>query len=75
MTEDGLAYAWGMGSNLQLGSGSEDNQWVPNKVTGKQLDQWVPNKLKSDRKTDVLPPDRCLCQGATQRSSCYIRSN
>ena len=26
-----------MGSNLQLGSGSEDDQWVPNKVTGKQL--------------------------------------
>ena len=38
VTEDGLAYAWGMGSNLQLGSGSEDDQWVPNKVTGKQLE-------------------------------------
>ena len=24
VTEDGLAYAWGMGSNIQLGSGSED---------------------------------------------------
>ena len=38
VTEDGLAYAWGMGSNLQLGSGSEDDQWVPSKVTGKQLE-------------------------------------
>ena len=35
--EDSLVYAWGMGSNLQLGSGNEDDQWVPNKLTGKQL--------------------------------------
>ena len=35
VTEDGLAYAWG----LQLGSENEgDQQWVPNKVTGKQLE-------------------------------------
>ena len=35
MTEDGLVYAWGMGSNLQLGSGNEDDQCMP---TGKQLE-------------------------------------
>ena len=34
VTED---YAWGMGSNVQLRSGNEDDQWVPNEVTGKQL--------------------------------------
>ena len=28
----------GMGSNLLLGSVNEDDQWVPNKVTGKQLE-------------------------------------
>ena len=28
----------GMGSNLLLGSVNENDQWVPNKVTGKQLE-------------------------------------
>ena len=57
VTEDGLAYAWGMGSNLQLGSGNEDDQWVPNKVTGKQL--------KGQKVTDAS-----LFVGGQHSSSC-----
>ena len=58
-TKDSLVYAWDMGSNLQLGSGREDDQWVPNKVTGKQL--------KGQKVIDASVGE------ATQRSSCYIR--
>ena len=36
--EDGTAMAWGMGSNLQLTNGSEDDEWKPIKMAGKQID-------------------------------------
>jgi len=34
----GAVYAWGMGTNLQLGTGEEDDEWSPAKMTGKQLE-------------------------------------
>lgn len=34
----GSVYAWGMGTNLQLGTGEEDDEWSPVKMTGKQLE-------------------------------------
>lgn len=34
----GSVYAWGMGTNLQLGTGGEDDEWSPVKMTGKQLE-------------------------------------
>lgn len=34
----GFVYAWGMGTNLQLGTGEEDDEWSPVKMTGKQLE-------------------------------------
>lgn len=34
----GYVYAWGMGTNLQLGTGEEDDEWSPVKMTGKQLE-------------------------------------
>lgn len=34
----GSVYAWGMGTNLQLGTGEEDDEWNPVKMTGKQLE-------------------------------------
>lgn len=35
--EDGKAYSWGMGSNQQLGLGSEDDQNEPTLLTGAQV--------------------------------------
>ncbi|XP_059194285.1 regulator of chromosome condensation [Centropristis striata] len=37
-TREGSVYAWGMGTNLQLGTGEEDDEWIPVKMTGKQLE-------------------------------------
>lgn len=37
----GSVYAWGMGTNLQLGTGEEDDEWSPVKMTGKQLENRV----------------------------------
>lgn len=33
----GKVYAWGMGSNNQLGIGSEDDQYTPTLLQGKQV--------------------------------------
>ncbi|KAG7474724.1 hypothetical protein JOB18_015331 [Solea senegalensis] len=38
VTKEGSVYAWGMGTNLQLGTGEEDDAWSPVKMTGKQLE-------------------------------------
>lgn len=37
VTDDGKAYSWGMGSNLQLGCGSDDDQNEPVLLTGVQV--------------------------------------
>lgn len=37
LTEDGKAYSWGMGSNQQLGIGSDDDQFKPVLLTGVQV--------------------------------------
>uniref|UniRef100_A0A3Q0QSR6 Regulator of chromosome condensation 1 n=1 Tax=Amphilophus citrinellus TaxID=61819 RepID=A0A3Q0QSR6_AMPCI len=39
VTREGSVYAWGMGTNLQLGTGEEDDEWNPVKMTGKQLEK------------------------------------
>ncbi|TNN76271.1 Regulator of chromosome condensation [Liparis tanakae] len=41
VTRDGSVYAWGMGTNLQLGTGEEEDEWSPVKMTGKQLENRV----------------------------------
>ncbi|XP_068616457.1 regulator of chromosome condensation [Brachionichthys hirsutus] len=38
VTGEGSVYAWGMGTNLQLGTGEEADEWSPVKMTGKQLE-------------------------------------
>ena len=38
VTNEGAAFSWGMGTNLQLGTGDEEDRWVPTIVTGKQLE-------------------------------------
>lgn len=37
-TKQGSVYAWGMGTNLQLGTGEEDDEWSPVEMSGKQLE-------------------------------------
>lgn len=34
----GRVFAWGMGTNYQLGTGQEDDAWSPVEMTGKQLE-------------------------------------
>ena len=38
VTDGGEGYAWGMGTSLQLGTGTEDDRWTPEKMTGKKMD-------------------------------------
>lgn len=38
VSESGEVFSWGMGTNLQLGTGEEEDLWKPTKVTGKNLD-------------------------------------
>lgn len=34
----GRAFAWGMGSNLQLATGDEEDVWSPVQMSGQQLE-------------------------------------
>lgn len=38
VTKEGGVYSWGMGTNMQLGTGEEDDEWSPVKMSGKQLE-------------------------------------
>ncbi|XP_048358014.1 regulator of chromosome condensation [Sphaerodactylus townsendi] len=38
VTENGRAFAWGMGSNLQLATGDEEDAWSPVQMSGQQLE-------------------------------------
>uniref|UniRef100_F6Q113 Regulator of chromosome condensation 1 n=1 Tax=Xenopus tropicalis TaxID=8364 RepID=F6Q113_XENTR len=38
VSNDGRVFAWGMGTNLQLGTGEEEDVWSPQEMTGKQLE-------------------------------------
>lgn len=37
VNDSGELYSWGMGTNLQLGTGEEDDVWKPHKVTAKKM--------------------------------------
>ncbi len=38
VNEGGELFSWGMGTNLQLGNGQEDDVWTPCRVSGKKLE-------------------------------------
>ena len=38
VTNSGEVFSWGMGTNLQLGNGTEDDIWEPTLVTGKKIE-------------------------------------
>lgn len=50
----GSVYAWGMGTNLQLGTGEEDDEWSPVKMTGKQLENRAVMMVSSGGQHTVL---------------------
>ncbi|CAJ1061564.1 regulator of chromosome condensation [Xyrichtys novacula] len=54
VTREGSAYAWGMGTNMQLGTGEEDDEWSPVKMTGKQLENRVVLMASSGGQHTVL---------------------
>lgn len=50
----GCAYAWGMGTNLQLGTGQEEDEWSPVKMNGKQLENCTVLMVSSGGQHTVL---------------------
>ncbi|XP_067167538.1 regulator of chromosome condensation isoform X2 [Apteryx mantelli] len=54
MDSEGRAFAWGMGTNYQLGTGEEDDIWSPVEMTGKQLENRVVLAVSSGGQHTVL---------------------
>ncbi|MBN3284144.1 RCC1 protein, partial [Polyodon spathula] len=50
----GRVFAWGMGTNLQLGTGEEEDEWSPLEMTGKQLENRVVLSVSSGGQHTVL---------------------
>ncbi|XP_055309663.1 regulator of chromosome condensation-like [Sitodiplosis mosellana] len=59
VTSDGKVYSWGMGSNQQLGLGSDDDQLVPTLLTGVQVkDREVINVSSGGQHTLFIAADK-----------------
>ncbi|XP_029308496.1 regulator of chromosome condensation [Cottoperca gobio] len=54
VTREGSVYSWGMGTNLQLGTGEEEDEWSPVKMTGKQLENRTVLSVSSGGQHTVL---------------------
>ncbi|XP_057558393.1 regulator of chromosome condensation isoform X1 [Hippopotamus amphibius kiboko] len=54
VTKDGCVFAWGMGTNYQLGTGQEEDAWSPVEMTGKQLENRVVLSVSSGGQHTVL---------------------
>ncbi|NXX96399.1 RCC1 protein, partial [Centropus bengalensis] len=54
VSSDGRAFAWGMGTNYQLGTGEEDDVWSPTEMTGKQLENRTVLAVSSGGQHTVL---------------------
>lgn len=50
----GRVFAWGMGTNYQLGTGQEEDVWSPVEMTGKQLENRVVLSVSSGGQHTVL---------------------
>uniref|UniRef100_W5LLS6 Regulator of chromosome condensation 1 n=1 Tax=Astyanax mexicanus TaxID=7994 RepID=W5LLS6_ASTMX len=50
----GSVFAWGMGTNLQLGTGEEEDLWSPVEMSGKQLENRVVLSASSGGQHTVL---------------------
>uniref|UniRef100_G3QW19 RCC1-like domain-containing protein n=1 Tax=Gorilla gorilla gorilla TaxID=9595 RepID=G3QW19_GORGO len=54
VTKDGRVFAWGMGTNYQLGTGQDEDAWSPVEMTGKQLENRVVLSVSSGGQHTVL---------------------
>ncbi|TRY92027.1 hypothetical protein DNTS_034911 [Danionella cerebrum] len=54
VTKQGAVFSWGMGTNLQLGTGEEDDEWSPVQMTGKQLEKRLVLTVSSGGQHTVL---------------------
>lgn len=54
VTKQGSVFAWGMGTNLQLGTGEEEDLWSPVEMAGKQLENRVVLSASSGGQHTVL---------------------
>nr|XP_033812255.1 regulator of chromosome condensation isoform X2 [Geotrypetes seraphini]XP_033812256.1 regulator of chromosome condensation isoform X2 [Geotrypetes seraphini]XP_033812259.1 regulator of chromosome condensation isoform X2 [Geotrypetes seraphini]XP_033812260.1 regulator of chromosome condensation isoform X2 [Geotrypetes seraphini]XP_033812261.1 regulator of chromosome condensation isoform X2 [Geotrypetes seraphini] len=54
VSKDGRVYAWGMGTNYQLGNGEEEDLWSPVEMSGKQLENRVVLSVSSGGQHTVL---------------------
>lgn len=54
VTKQGSVFAWGMGTNLQLGTGEEEDLWSPVEMSGKQLENRVVLSASSGGQHTVL---------------------
>lgn len=54
VTQDGRVFAWGMGTNYQLGTGLEEDAWSPVEMTGKQLENRTVLSVSSGGQHTVL---------------------
>lgn len=50
----GRAFAWGMGTNYQLGTGEEEDVWSPVEMVGKQLENRTVLAVSSGGQHTVL---------------------
>lgn len=59
VTSDGQVYGWGMGSNQQLGLGSDEDKLVPTLLTGVQVkDRQVINVSSGGQHTIFIAADK-----------------
>ncbi|XP_032971213.1 regulator of chromosome condensation isoform X3 [Rhinolophus ferrumequinum] len=54
MDSEGRVFAWGMGTNFQLGTGQEEDAWSPVEMTGKQLENRMVLSVSSGGQHTVL---------------------
>ncbi|MBN3310910.1 RCC1 protein, partial [Amia calva] len=54
VTKQGAVFAWGMGTNLQLGTGEEEDEWSPVEMKGKQLEKCAVLSVSSGGQHTVL---------------------
>ncbi|XP_038614000.1 regulator of chromosome condensation [Tachyglossus aculeatus] len=54
VAKDGRVFAWGMGTNFQLGTGEEDDAWSPVEMAGKQLENRLVLSVSSGGQHTVL---------------------
>ncbi|EGV98393.1 Regulator of chromosome condensation [Cricetulus griseus] len=54
VSKDGCVFAWGMGTNYQLGTGQDEDDWSPVEMTGKKLENRVVLTVSSGGQHTVL---------------------